>query len=250
MKGGQSAGCAMVSSHSILEMRKLGCRGVQPLTQSYTVGSEPIPGGQAKEAGLPAGPAVRDLGHVAPRISHSCGTDAHWRPPGLRFWSRGPAVATQAPWPAPGMTLALPCSDRPSSPAGAGAEAHGPDGGGEPAEGLRQRPHLPHQLHLRQQRLRDLHVGGRPAHQPLAPGCHRPELQYPFPPPPCAASRGRSGFWVRAAGVVVSRPTWGRCSVRLWRVPCGSCYANESQLRDQHSSRVADVPIILGPYQG
>lgn len=48
MNGGQSAGCAMVSSHSILEMRKLGCRGVQPLTQSYTVGSEPILGAKRR----------------------------------------------------------------------------------------------------------------------------------------------------------------------------------------------------------
>lgn len=58
------------------------------------------------------GLAVRDLGHVALRISHLCGMDAHWRTLGLWFWSRGPAVATLAPWPAPGMTLALLSSDQ------------------------------------------------------------------------------------------------------------------------------------------
>lgn len=41
---------------------------------------------------------------------------------------------------------------------GSGVEAHGPDGGGEPPESVRQRPHLPRQLHLCQLRLRDLHV--------------------------------------------------------------------------------------------
>lgn len=36
---------------------------------------------------------------------------------------------------------------------GAGVEADGPDGGGEPAAGVCQRPHLPRQLHLGQLRL-------------------------------------------------------------------------------------------------
>lgn len=70
MNGGQLAGCAVVSSHSILEMRQLGCRVVRPLTQSYTVGSEPIPGDEVNEASLPVGLAVRDLGHMAMRISY------------------------------------------------------------------------------------------------------------------------------------------------------------------------------------
>lgn len=64
MFGGQSADSAMVPSHSIGEMRKLGCEGVQSLTQSYMVGSEPTPGGQAKEVGFPAGPVAMDIGHV------------------------------------------------------------------------------------------------------------------------------------------------------------------------------------------
>ena len=41
---------------------------------------------------------------------------------------------------------------------GAGVEAHGPDGGGEPTASVCQCPHVPRQLHLRQLRLRDLHV--------------------------------------------------------------------------------------------
>ena len=41
---------------------------------------------------------------------------------------------------------------------GAGVEADGLDGGGEPAASFCQRPHLPRQLHLCQLRLRDVHV--------------------------------------------------------------------------------------------
>lgn len=36
---------------------------------------------------------------------------------------------------------------------GASVEADGPDGRGQPAASVRQRPHLPRQLHLRQLRL-------------------------------------------------------------------------------------------------
>lgn len=64
---------------------------------------------------------------------------------------------------------------------GASAAAHGPDGGGDAQAGVLQRPHVPHQLHLRQQRLRDLHVHGRPENQSVEPGDHQPELQYPSP---------------------------------------------------------------------
>ncbi|XP_061118202.1 serine/threonine-protein phosphatase 2A 55 kDa regulatory subunit B alpha isoform-like isoform X2 [Conger conger] len=60
--------------------------------------------------------------------------------------------------------------------AGARVYTHGSDGGGQPTEGFCQRPHLPRQLHLSQQRLRDLPVHRRPAHQPVAPGDHRPQL--------------------------------------------------------------------------
>lgn len=40
--------------HPILEVRKLGCGGVQPLLQSHTAGSEPIPGGEASLQGWQA----------------------------------------------------------------------------------------------------------------------------------------------------------------------------------------------------
>lgn len=57
MFGGQLAGSAMASSHSILQVRELGCRGVQPLIQNHMAGSgsELILGGQAKKSGFPAG---------------------------------------------------------------------------------------------------------------------------------------------------------------------------------------------------
>lgn len=77
MFGGKS-GSATVPSPSILEVRKLGCRGVQPFIQSHTAGSEPIPGGQAKEAGFPAGLVPMD---VAPWHSLLL-TRAGWTPTG------------------------------------------------------------------------------------------------------------------------------------------------------------------------
>lgn len=40
--------------------------------------------------------------------------------------------------------------------------AHGADGGGQPQKSVCQRPHLPHQLNIRQQRWRDVHIGRRP----------------------------------------------------------------------------------------
>ena len=130
-----------------------------------------------------------------------------------RPWMFPASTPPPSPSPAPNPTPA-PSSDRPSSPTGARAEAHGPDGGGEPAQGLRQWPHLPHQLHLRQQRLRDIHVRGRPAHQPLAPGHHRPELQYPFLPRPrrrlCGLGAPGSGIsWPAVRGWLGGLP---RCS--------------------------------------
>lgn len=62
---------------------------------------------------------------------------------------------------------------------GTRVQAHGPDGGSEPSACVRKRSHLPHQLHLSKQRQRDVPVRRRPAHQPVAPGDHRPQLQYP-----------------------------------------------------------------------
>ena len=58
--------------------------------------------------------------------------------------------------------------------AGAHPEAHGADGGGVPPPHLRQRPHLPHQQHLHQQRPGDLPQCRRPQDKPLAPRGHRP----------------------------------------------------------------------------
>lgn len=63
---------------------------------------------------------------------------------------------------------------------GAGVNTHGPHGGGQSQEGVCQCSHLPYQLRLSQQRQRDVSVCRRPPHQPLAPGDHRPQLQYPW----------------------------------------------------------------------
>lgn len=48
----------------------------------------------------------------------------------------------------------------------------------DPQENIRQRPHVPHKLHISKLGSRDVSVGGRPPHQPLAPRDHRPELQH------------------------------------------------------------------------
>ena len=48
----------------------------QSLIKRRMVGSEPIPGGQAKEVGFAAGLAVTDTGYVALPISHTCGVGA------------------------------------------------------------------------------------------------------------------------------------------------------------------------------
>lgn len=77
MFGGQSTDSAMVSSYSICKMRKLGCKGVQSLIQSHMVGSEPTPGGQAKEVGFPAGLVAMGIGHGALLISDTGAMDAH-----------------------------------------------------------------------------------------------------------------------------------------------------------------------------
>ncbi len=64
--------------------------------------------------------------------------------------------------------------------AGASIQAYGSHGGGQSKAGLFQRPHLPHQLHLGQQRQRDLSVCRRPPCQPVELRDHRPQLQYPI----------------------------------------------------------------------
>lgn len=63
---------------------------------------------------------------------------------------------------------------------GPGAETHRFDGRGSSQASVLQRAHLPRQLHLSQQRRGDLPVCWRSPHQHVAPGHHRPQLQYPL----------------------------------------------------------------------
>lgn len=63
----------------------------------------------------------------------------------------------------------IPCKKNKTKPnlllsSGACIQANGLDGGGQPSASLCKRSHLPYQLHLRQQWLRDLPVCRRPAH--------------------------------------------------------------------------------------
>lgn len=62
---------------------------------------------------------------------------------------------------------------------GTSFNTHGPHGGSQSTEGVRQRSHLPYQLYLSQQWQWDLPVCRWPPHQSLAPRDYWPQLQYP-----------------------------------------------------------------------
>lgn len=107
MFGGESADSALASSHSILEMRKLGCRGVQSLIQSPIVAQN-----QPQEArqGRWAFPQAGGDGHwpLALLVSDTCGTGARRGTPApgsdhvALLWPPGR-------WPAPCSGPALTC---------------------------------------------------------------------------------------------------------------------------------------------